>query len=54
MKKHNDTYESIRDERQYGPYWYSVLWRVVRPVLVAAGSLLVVIGIISTAWKCGL
>ena len=51
MKKHNDTYESIRDERQYGPYWYSVLWRVVRPVLVAAGSLLVVIGIISTAWN---
>ena len=51
MKKHNDTYESIRDERQYGPYWYSVLWRIIRPVLVAAGSLLVVIGIISTAWN---
>ena len=51
MKKHNDTYESIRDERQYGPYWYSFLWRIVRPVLVAAGSLLVVIGIISTAWN---
>jgi len=51
LKKHNDTYESIRDERQYGPYWYSVLWRIIRPVLVAAGSLLVVIGIISTAWN---
>lgn len=51
MKKHNDTYQSVRDERQYGPYWYSVLWRIIRPVLVAAGSLLVVIGIISTIWN---
>lgn len=51
MKKRNDTYQSIRDERQYGPYWYSVLWRIVRPVLVAAGSLLVVVGIISTIWN---
>ena len=51
MKKHNDTYQSIRDERQYGPYWYSVLWRIIRPMLVAAGSLLLVIGVISTAWN---
>ena len=51
MKKRNDTYQSIRDEREYGPYWYSVLWRIIRPVLVAAGSLLVVIGIISMAWN---
>ncbi len=51
MKKRNDTYQSIRDERQYGPYWYSVLWRVVRPLLVLAGSLLVVVGIISAVWN---
>ena len=51
MKKHNDTYQSIRDERQYGPYWYNVLWRIVRPVLVLAGSLLVVAGIISGIWN---
>ncbi len=51
MKKRNDTYQSIRDERKYGPYWYSVLWRIIRPVLVLAGSLLVVIGIISTVWN---
>ena len=51
MKKHNDTYQSVRDERQYGPYWYNVLWRIVRPVLVLAGSLLVVAGIISGIWN---
>ena len=51
MKKQNDTYQSVRDEREYGPYWYNVLWRIVRPVLVLLGSLLVVIGIISTIWN---
>ncbi len=51
MKKQNDTYKSVRDERQYGPYWYSLLWRVVRPVLVLAASVLVVIGIISSIWN---
>ena len=51
MKKNNDTYQSIRDERQYGPYWYSLLWRVVRPLLVLAGSLLVVVGVLSGAWN---
>ena len=50
MKKRNDTYQSIRDERQYGPYWYNVLWRVIRPVLVLAVSLLVVAGILGGVW----
>ena len=50
MKKRNDTYQSIRDERQYGPYWYNVLWRVIRPVLVLAVSLLVVAGILGSVW----
>ena len=46
MKKRNDTYQSVRDERQYGPYWYNVLWRIIRPVLVLAASLLIVIGVL--------
>lgn len=50
MKKHRDTYESVRDEREYGPYWYSLLWRVVRPVLILTASLLVVGGILSSVW----
>lgn len=48
--KRDDTYRSIRDEREYGPYWYSGLWRIVRPILVAAAALIVVIGLLSTAW----
>lgn len=49
-RKRNDTYRSVRDERRYGPYWYSALWRVVRPVLVFAGALLVVLGLLAGAW----
>ena len=51
MKKRKDTYQSVRDEREYGPYWYSLLWRVLRPLLILAGSALVVIGLISTIWS---
>ncbi len=51
MKKRNDTYQSIRDERKYGPYWYHALWRIIRPILVLAASLLVVVGIITTVWN---
>ncbi len=49
MKK-RDTYRSVRDERQYGPYWYSLLWRVIRPFLVGAAALLVVGGILYSGW----
>jgi UPF0755 protein len=51
LKKRKDTYQSVRDEREYGPYWYSLLWRVLRPLLILAGSALVVIGLISTIWS---
>ena len=33
-------HESLRDERKYGFYWYSGLWRVLRPILIGAGALL--------------
>lgn len=51
MDKRNDTYKSVRDERQYGPYWYSALWRIIRPVLVLAGSFLLVGGILWSVWS---
>ncbi|MBR6666910.1 MAG: endolytic transglycosylase MltG [Clostridia bacterium] len=51
MNENHDTYQSIRDEREYGPYWYNVLWRILRPVLVALCSVLVVIGIVSSIWS---
>ena len=45
------TYRSIRDERQHGFYWYSGLWRVLRPVLVLATVLVLVAGICMTVWN---
>ncbi len=50
-KKKDYTYRSMRDEREYGPYWYSALWRLIRPVLVMAGALIVVIGLLWGAWN---
>ncbi len=52
MKEEKDyTYRSIRDEREYGPYWYSGLWRVLRPLMVALAVALAVGGICLTAWN---
>ena len=45
------TYRSVRDERQYGFYWYSGLWQIVRPVLVALTVLILVAGICMTVWN---
>ena len=42
LSKKHDSYESIRDERRYGPYWYSALWRIIRPILIGLGTVLVV------------
>ena len=44
------TYRSMRDERQYGLYWYSGLWHVLRPILVAVTVIVLVIGIGVTVW----
>ena len=45
------TYRSIRDERQYGLYWYSGLWHILRPILVGLTVLVLVIGIGMTVWN---
>lgn len=44
-------HETLRDERKYGFYWYSGLWRILRPVLVFAGALLIVFGIVAGVWQ---
>ena len=41
--KRNYTYRTMRDEREYGLYWYSGLWNVLRPILIACASLVVVV-----------
>ena len=40
-------HETLRNERQYGFFWYSGLWNLLRPVLVVLGALLIVFGIVS-------
>ena len=50
-KRRNYTYRTMRDERQYGLYWYSALWNILRPVLVVLGALIVVTGLVYAAWN---
>lgn len=45
------SYEQLREEREYGLYWYSWLWQVLRPVLVILCVAVIVIGIFSMAWN---
>ena len=55
MKKHRTqqdyTPESLREERRYGIYWYSWLWHLVRPVLIALCVLTVVAGVCMGTWN---
>lgn len=44
------TLESLHREREYGLYWYSWIWHVLRPLIIGACALIVVFGIISFAW----
>ena len=37
-------------EREYGMFWYSWLWTLLRPVLIFLCSLLLVVGLVSTFW----
>lgn len=49
--RRNYTYRSMRDERAYGLYWYSGLWKLLRPLVVGAATLLVVLGLLSVGWN---
>ena len=52
MRKEKDyTYRSIRDEREYGLYWYSGLWHILRPILVGLTVAVLLIGIGMTVWN---
>ena len=44
-------HESLRDEREYGFFWYSGIWYFLRPVLVVVLALLLVFGLFSTAYS---
>ncbi|NLW20143.1 MAG: endolytic transglycosylase MltG [Clostridiales bacterium] len=53
MRRREDldyTHDSLVEEREYGLYWYSWLWNLVRPVLVFVSALLLLIGLVSYGW----
>ena len=45
------TEKTLHEDREYGFYWYSWLWRVLRPVLIFLCSLLIVLGGVSFGWS---
>ena len=47
-KKYNA--KSIIREREYGFYWYSGLWRVLRPLFIFMAALVIVMGVVSNGW----
>ena len=52
MKEKEDyTYERLRKEREYGFYWYSGLWRVLRPLLVGLTVAVIVAGLLLSGWN---
>lgn len=44
------TWQELQEEGRYGPYWYSWLWNILRPVLVGLTAIVLVAGILLTAW----
>ena len=45
------TGESLRQEREYGLFWYSWLWHFIRPFMIALCVALVVTGVVMAAWN---
>ncbi|NLF28408.1 MAG: endolytic transglycosylase MltG, partial [Clostridiales bacterium] len=42
--------KALRDEREYGVFWYAWLWRALRPVMIFLCALLIVIGLVTMTW----
>ncbi|MBQ3223229.1 MAG: endolytic transglycosylase MltG, partial [Clostridia bacterium] len=45
------TEKTLREDREYGLFWYAWLWKVVRPVMVLLCALVIVGGLVSTGWN---
>ncbi|MBQ9198112.1 MAG: endolytic transglycosylase MltG [Clostridia bacterium] len=45
------SYERLREERQYGPYWYSWLWNILRPILIFLSVAVIVTGLLAMGWR---
>ena len=44
--------EELREERQYGVFWYSWLWTALRQLLLALCVLTVVAGVVMLELSC--
>lgn len=44
------SYERLREEREYGLYWYSWLWHIGRPALIFLCVAVIVVGIMTMGW----
>ena len=52
MKKDEEvTWRSLREEREYGGYWYSGLWLGIRPILIGLTVAVIVTGICFSLWN---
>lgn len=45
------TGESLHREREYGLFWYSWLWHLIRPLAIALCVLVVVAGVVMAGWN---
>ena len=51
FKPRRYTRETVMRDREYGMFWYAWLWQILRPVVIFMCAMLIVIGLISTAWE---
>lgn len=43
--------KTLHQEREYGFYWYSGLWKLIRPLLIFTISLVICAGVILSGWN---
>ena len=51
QKERDYSPDELREERQYGVFWYSWLWTALRPLLVALCVAVVVAGVVMACWN---
>ena len=44
------TEKTLKEDREYGFYWYAWLWHILRPVMIFACAAIIVIGLVSSCW----
>ena len=50
-KQERYTEKTLREDREYGFFWYDWLWRFLRPVMIFLCAFVLVAGILVTLWN---